>query len=142
MDRHLHATTVAFVVCYFCATASAQPSQSLPPDGPTLKGTYVLADTTMCTPGKGSSFTMLTGLATFDPATHKLKLDGYSAGGDPVTLSHVKQTLTYANSATTVTFGDTVYQASYGGTKKGIAVYLSLITGVDPCGAQVTLSRQ
>ena len=130
-----------FSCCCFSAPASAQPSQTLPPDGPTLKGAYVLTDTLMCVPGKGG-FTQLSGLATFDPQSGKLKLDGYSAGGDPVTLNHVRQTLPYTNSASTVTFGDTVYQATYGKIEKGVATYLSLIAAADPCAAQVWLSRK
>ena len=100
MHSTVSATAILFIsCCCFSVPASAQSSRSLPPDGPTLKGDYVLA--------------------TFDPKTGKLKLEGYSAGGDPVKLSHVKQTLPYTNSASTVTFGDTVYQATYGTIKKG-----------------------
>lgn len=130
-----------FSCCCFSVPAGAQSSQTLPPDGPTLKGAYVLTDAVMCTPGKGG-FSEVTGLATFDPKSGKLKLEGYSAGGDPVTLSHVKQTLPYTNSASTVTFGDTVYQATYGTIEKGIATYLSLIVAADPCASQVWLSRK
>ena len=142
MHSTVSATAILFIsCCCFSVPASAQSSRSLPPDGPTLKGDYVLTDAVMCTPGKGG-FSEVTGLATFDPKTGKLKLEGYSAGGDPVKLSHVKQTLPYTNSASTVTFGDTVYQATYGTIKKGIATYLSLIVAADPCAAQVWLSRR
>jgi hypothetical protein len=54
----------------------------------------------------------------------------------------VKQTLTYTNSASTVTFGDTLYQVTYGKIQKGIATYLSMVAAGDPCGAQIVLSRQ
>ena len=131
MHSTVSATAILFIsCCCFSVPASAQSSRSLPPDGPTLKGDYVLTDAVMCTPGKGG-FSEVTGLATFDPKTGKLKLEGYSAGGDPVKLSHVKQTLPYTNSAST-----------YGTIKKGIATYLSLIVAADPCAAQVWLSRR
>jgi len=133
--------TIVLAGCLFAATAMAQPSQAKAPAVPVLKGGYVLTDTQMCISGKGQ-FSQITGLATFDPISGKLKLDGYSSGGDPLTLTHIKQTLSYSNSATTITLGDTVYQVTYGKLEKGIATYLSLIAAADPCAAQIWLSRQ
>jgi hypothetical protein len=130
-----------FAVSFFTAPAMAQSSQAEPPAVPALKGGYVLTDVQLCISGKGVS-SQITGLASFDPTSGTLKLNGYIATGDPLTLNHLKQTLSYSNSATTVTLGDTVYQVTYGKLEKGIATYLSLIAVADPCAAQIWLSRQ
>jgi hypothetical protein len=136
-------TALAFAtvaVSFFCAPAGAQSSQAKTPAVPALKGGYVLTDVQICTTGKSQS--QITGLATFNTTTGKLKLDGYIATGNPLTLTHLKQTLSYSNSTTTVTLGDTVYQVTYGKLEKGVATYLSLIAVADPCAAQIWLSRQ
>jgi len=137
----LRVLTIAAAAFAFCATASAQSSEANPQAVPKLKGGYVLTDVQLCVPGKSQNF-QITGLATFDPATGKMKLNGYTAGGDPMTLNHVRQTLSYSNSATTVTLGDTVYQVTYGSLENGIAAYLSLMAVADPCAAQIWMSRQ
>jgi hypothetical protein len=130
----------ALAACLFTATATAQSAQAEAPAVPVLKGGYVLTDVQLCTAGSQSS--QITGLATFSPKSGTLKLAGYIANGDPLTLTHIKQSLPYSNSATTVTLGDTVYQVTYGKLEKGIATYLSLIAAADPCAAQIWLSRQ
>ena len=140
MHSHVPCAAFAFVACCFCAPDDAQASQRGPQDVPLIKGDYVLTDTQLCT-SKGMN-SQITGLASFDSTTGKIKLTGYIASGDPVTLDHLKQTLSYSNSATTVTLGDTVYQATYGKLANGIATSLALIAAADPCAAQIWLSRQ
>jgi hypothetical protein len=137
-------TALAFAmvaVSLFNAPAMAQSSQARTPTVPILKGGYALTDVQICVSGKGLS-SQITGRASFNTASGTLKLDGYIATGDPLTLTHLKQTLSYSNSTTTVTLGDTVYQVTYGKLEKGVATYLSLIAVADPCAAQIWLSRQ
>lgn len=140
-SRFLAALAFATVAVFLSrAPADAQSSPAKTPAVPTLTGDYVLTDVQICTMGESQS--QITGLASFDTTTGKLKLVAYMASGDPLTLNHFKQTLSYSNSATTVTLGDTVYQATYGKLANGIATYLSLIAVADPCAAQIWLSRQ
>jgi len=129
----------AFAVSFSGASAMAQSSRAGPPAVPMLKGGYALTDVQMCNSGNSSQ---ITALATFDTTTGKLKLKGYIATGNPVTLDTLTQTLSYSNSATTVTLGDTVYQVTYGKVANGIATYLSMIAAANPCAAQIWLSRQ
>lgn len=125
--------------CCLTAPASAQPAQANAV--PVLTGDYVLTDVEVCNPNKSGPVEIIA-LATFNSTTGKLKLVGSVASGDPMTLNALKQTLSYSNSASTVTLGDTVYQAVYGKLSKGTATYLSLIAAADPCAAAITLSRQ
>jgi len=141
LRRSLTIMVAMAVVFVFCAPAMAQSSHTETPAIPILKGGYVLTDVQICVSGKGQS-SQITGRASFDPASGTLKLNGYIATGDPLTLNHLRQSLSYSNSASTVTLGDTVYQVTYGKLEKGIATYLSLIAAVDPCAAQIWLSRQ
>ena len=147
LSRRIPATAAAataffiFSSCCLSAPASAKSSQIKTPAVPTLKGGYVLTDMQVCTSGKGQS-SQITALATFNTTSGMLKLDGYIATGDPLTLTRLKQTLSYSNSATTVTLGDTVYQVVYGTLEKGIAADPSLIAADDPCAAQIWLSHQ
>jgi len=143
MQNHLSTTVAlaALFVCCVCGSVQAQSTNANAKAVPKIDGNYVLTDIEVCNPGKTGPV-IISGLATFNSATGKLKLVGSVAGGDPMTLDPLKQTLSYSNSATTVTLGDTVYQAIYGKLANGIATYFSLIAAADPCAAQATLSRQ
>jgi hypothetical protein len=141
LHRLMTIPAAALAACLFVAPAMAQSFQVETPAVPILKGAYVLTDMQLCISGKGQS-SQITGRATFDPTSGTLKLDGYIATGDPLLLNPLKQRLSYSNSATTITLGDTVYQVTYGKLDKGIATYLSFIAAVDPCAAQIWLSRQ
>jgi len=142
--RTLHrvwTAAAAAAVFLFCAPAMAQPSRPTTRAVPILTGDYVLTDVQLCIPSKGNS-SQLSGRVSFDPTTGKAKFNGYSASGNPLTLTHVKQTLSYSNSATTLTLGNTVYHVTYGKLDKGIATYLSSIAIDVTCAAQVLLARQ
>jgi len=100
-----------------------------------------MTDAEVCNPGKFGPV-LISALASFNSTTGKLKLVGSVASGDPMVLNPLKQTLSYSNSLTTVTLGETVYQVVYGKLDNGVATYASLIAAADPCAAQITLSRQ
>lgn len=132
----------AAIAAFCCsAPAMAESSQAEPPAVPILKGDYVLTDIVNCVPGEGNVL-QLTGQGSFDPTSGKFKLDGYAASGNPLVLTRSKQSLSYSNSATTITLGDTVYQVTYGKLEKGIATYLSFIAADGTCASQMWLSRQ
>ena len=142
MQNQLSAVAAAALfACCVCASAQAQSTNASAKAVPKIDGNYVMSDMEICNPGKNGPV-VISGLATFNSTTGKLKLVGSVASGDPMTLNPLKQTLSYSNSATSVTLGDTVYQAIYGKLANGVATYLSLIAAADPCAAQITLSRQ
>lgn len=137
--HRVRTVAAATSVFFLCAPAMAQSYQTEPPAVPILKGGYVLTDVQNCVSG---AFSQITGLGTFDPTSGTFKLNGYLATGNPLNLTHVKQSLSYSNSGTTITLGDTVYQVTYGKLEKGIATYLSFIAADGTCAAQIWLSRQ
>lgn len=141
MQNHLSAAATAIFACCVCASAIAQSTNTNAKAVPQIDGNYVLTDIEVCNPGKTGPV-IITALASFNSTTGKLKLAGTVASGDPMTLNALKQSLSYSNSSSSVTLGDTVYQAIYGKLDKGVATYLSLIAAADPCAAQATLSRQ
>jgi hypothetical protein len=133
------AATAAIVIC---APAVAQSPQTVPGSVPILKGSYVLTYVENCVAASGS-FNQEIGSLSFSPNDGTVKIDGYVASGDPLSLNHFKGSDTYSNSGATFTIGSITYQVAYGKLEKGIATYLSFLTvASNGCGDQGWLSRQ
>ena len=127
-----------FSCCWFGALAGAQADAKAVP---AITGDYVLTDTQVCSSNNFGPV-LISALASFNSTTGKAKLVGSIASGSPMVLAPLKQTLSYSNSQTTVTLGETVYQVIYGKLDNGTATYLSMIAVDDPCAAEIVLSRQ
>jgi hypothetical protein len=82
-------------------------------ESPVLKGTYDFIEVINCVQAQGIFF-QDRGSLSLSPNTGTFRFNAYAAEGDPLKLDHIKQSGTYSNSGTTVTFDTTTYQATYG----------------------------
>lgn len=112
---------------------------------PTLSGAYVYTSIESCY-NNSWSVAHTTGTATFTPSTGTATISGYHAGGTPPTLTPVSGTISYSNTATTITLNGTTYEVSYGKATKGVATHLAFIAVVPgdsgaACSDQGTLTQ-
>ena len=119
---------LVILIALIAAMSSAVEADGVRKKAPVLSGAYAISGSFNCTDTSSHTVSQLTGQMTFNATAGTATIQGYRADGEPMTLTQFSHGPgPYSNTATTVTFNGTTYQANFGALKKGVATYVSLL---------------